>query len=131
PIYPPKAPTMSTNRPSTFPSASLSTSGQHQQPPQIEKTYFEEQRELLVLEIAQSLETVLQNINKLNRSLEEVIAVGNEFAPVEALWSQFEGVMGNVNLEEEEGEEEAVRDQGHEGGEEGEDEAREVGERGT
>ena len=32
------------------------------------------------------MESVLQNINKLNRSLEEVIAVGNEFAPTEALW---------------------------------------------
>ena len=41
----------------------------------------------------QSLENVLQNINKLNRSLEGVIAVGNEFGAVEALWSQFEGVM--------------------------------------
>lgn len=48
---------------------------------------------MLVGEIAQSLEHVLQNINKLNRSLEEVIAVGNEFSPVEALWSQFENVM--------------------------------------
>jgi len=36
---------------------------------------------------------VLANINKLNRSLEAVIAVGNEFSAVEALWSQFENVM--------------------------------------
>lgn len=41
----------------------------------------------------QSLELVLQNINKLNRSLEEVTSVGNEFAPVESLWSHFENVM--------------------------------------
>lgn len=40
-----------------------------------------------------SLELVLQNINKLNRSLEEVTQVGNEFAPVESLWSLFENVM--------------------------------------
>jgi DASH complex subunit DAD1 len=72
----------------------------------------------------QSLETVLQNINKLNRSLEEVISVGNEFSPVEALWSQFENVMakdpdtaGDVRKEgdgeegEGEGETEAGRDQ--------------------
>lgn len=60
------------------------------------------------------METVLQNINKLNRSLEGVIAVwspvysysmskrgeidwelqvGNEFSQVEGLWSQFENVM--------------------------------------
>ena len=41
----------------------------------------------------QSFEHVLANINKLNRSLEAVIAVGHEFSSVEALWSQFEGVM--------------------------------------
>ncbi|KAK8191653.1 DASH complex subunit Dad1-domain-containing protein [Phyllosticta capitalensis] len=57
------------------------------------KTYFEQQREALVGEIAVSLESVLQNINRLNRSLEGVIAVGNEFGSVEALWSQFENVM--------------------------------------
>ncbi|KAL1627970.1 Dolichyl-diphosphooligosaccharide-protein glycosyltransferase subunit dad1 [Neofusicoccum ribis] len=57
------------------------------------KTYFEQQREMLVGEVAQNLEAVLQNINKLNRSLEGVIAVGNEFGSVEALWSQFENVM--------------------------------------
>ncbi|OCK90354.1 uncharacterized protein K441DRAFT_666451 [Cenococcum geophilum 1.58] len=71
-------------------SASLNGNGAGGPP---EKTYFEQQREMLVGEIAQSLEHVLQNINKLNRSLEEVIAVGNEFSPVEALWSQFENVM--------------------------------------
>ena len=58
-----------------------------------EKTYFEQQRELLINDVAtvcqgnfhafypikltasQSMENVLQNINKLNRSLEGVIAV--------------------------------------------------------
>ncbi|CAG7557263.1 unnamed protein product [Fusarium equiseti] len=64
-----------------------------------EKTYFEQQREALIGEIAmainpQSFEHVLANINKLNRSLEAVTAVGNEFSSVEALWSQFENVMG-------------------------------------
>ncbi|KXX82276.1 DASH complex subunit DAD1 [Madurella mycetomatis] len=58
-----------------------------------EKTYFEQQREELMGEIAMSFEHVLANINKLNRSLEAVIAVGNEFSSVEALWSQFENVM--------------------------------------
>jgi DASH complex subunit DAD1 len=38
---------------------------------------------------------VLTNLNRLNRSLEGVIAVGNEFGSVEALWSTFEGVMGD------------------------------------
>ncbi|KAI6355669.1 hypothetical protein MCOR25_008113 [Pyricularia grisea] len=58
-----------------------------------EKTPFEQQREALIGEIAMSFEQVLANINKLNRSLEAVITVGNEFSSVEALWSQFENVM--------------------------------------
>ncbi|RDA82441.1 hypothetical protein CP532_5338 [Ophiocordyceps camponoti-leonardi (nom. inval.)] len=67
-----------------------------------EKTYFEQQRENLVGEIATSLELVLANINKLNRSLEAVIAVGNEFSSVEALWSQFENVMAKTDDQAEE-----------------------------
>ncbi|KAF9635322.1 putative dash complex subunit dad1 protein [Lasiodiplodia theobromae] len=43
-----------------------------------EKTYFEQQREMLVGEVAQNLEAVLQNINKLNRSLEGIIAEPEE-----------------------------------------------------
>ncbi|KAI1476504.1 hypothetical protein K445DRAFT_321538 [Daldinia sp. EC12] len=64
-----------------------------------EKTYFELQREALISEIAMSFEHVLANINKLNRSLEAVVAVGNEFSSVEALWSQFEGVMAKDSEE--------------------------------
>lgn len=78
------------------------------------------------------MEQVLQNINKLNRSLEGVIAVGNEFGAVEALWSQFENVMAKEpghgedatteggDAEEEAGEEET----GQEGGEGGRGEER-------
>ncbi|OBT94281.1 hypothetical protein VE01_07834 [Pseudogymnoascus verrucosus] len=88
-----------------------------------ERTYFETQRAALLGEIGVSLEHVLANINKLNRSLEGVIAVGNEFGSVEALWSQFENVMGHepvVNAGEGESEE-----GGSEGGEEEEgDESR-------
>ncbi|PVI02518.1 hypothetical protein DM02DRAFT_303907 [Periconia macrospinosa] len=73
--------------------ASTTAGGDDHQPPQ--KTYYESQREMLVTEIAQSLEHVLVNINRLNRSMEELIQVGNEFAPVESLWSHFESVMGN------------------------------------
>ncbi|KAM0246350.1 hypothetical protein ACHAP5_004823 [Fusarium lateritium] len=69
-----------------------------------EKTYFEQQREALIGEIAMSFEHVLANINKLNRSLEAVTAVGNEFSSVEALWSQFENVMGKDSNAEGEGE---------------------------
>lgn len=113
----------STNKPA----ASSSTGG----PWATEKSFFEQQRDVLLQEIGivsavaatcecleltrvKSFEHVLANINKLNRSLEGVIAVrntlilivhlkelmwlahlqvGNEFSSVEALWSQFENVM--------------------------------------
>lgn len=58
-----------------------------------EKSYFDQQREALMGEIAMSFEHVLANLNKLNRSLEAINTVGNEFSSVEALWSQFEAVM--------------------------------------
>jgi len=54
---------------------------------------FESQRSELVREIALGMESVLQYINRLNRNMESIIAVGNEFSSVEALWSQFENVM--------------------------------------
>ena len=88
-------------------------------PPPPAPTPFHTAREALVSEIAQSLENVLQNINKLNRSLEGVIAVGNEFGSVEALWSQFEGVMsakGGDGEEEEDVEQEGGGGRGEEGG---------------
>ncbi|OJJ03145.1 hypothetical protein ASPVEDRAFT_42658 [Aspergillus versicolor CBS 583.65] len=62
-------------------------------------TVFEQQREELVREIAVGMEQVLQNINRLNRNLESVISVGNEFGSVEALWSQFENFMGRPQEE--------------------------------
>lgn len=64
-------------------------------------SYFHAQRALLVNEIATSLDTLLTQLNRLNRGLESVIAVGNEFSSVEALWSQFEGVMGSQGEEKE------------------------------
>ncbi|CCU74250.1 unnamed protein product [Blumeria hordei] len=54
---------------------------------------FESQRAALLQDIGLSFDHVLLNINKLNRSLEAVIAVGHEFSSVEALWSTFENVM--------------------------------------
>ncbi|KAK3621439.1 Dolichyl-diphosphooligosaccharide-protein glycosyltransferase subunit dad1 [Elasticomyces elasticus] len=81
--------------------------------PQPQSTYFEQQRALLVGDVAASLENVLQNINKLNRSLEGVIAVGNEFGQVEALWSQFENVMAkNPEKEETQDTKDAAADEG-------------------
>ncbi|EXJ72106.1 uncharacterized protein A1O5_04610 [Cladophialophora psammophila CBS 110553] len=55
---------------------------------------FELRRAALIGEIGESLEQVLTQMNALNRSLEGIIEIGNEFSSVEALWSQFETVMG-------------------------------------
>jgi hypothetical protein len=87
-----------------------------------QQSYFLNQRAMFVSEIAQvcfafaqitlfashiscraniffgpskSLDSVLTNINRLNRSLEAIIAVGNEFSSVEGLWSTFETVMAD------------------------------------
>ncbi|KAI5285320.1 hypothetical protein KEM54_000660 [Ascosphaera aggregata] len=62
----------------------------------LSSSLFEQQRAQLLQDIALSLEDVLMNVNRLNRNLESVITVGNEFASVEALWSQFENVTGNA-----------------------------------
>ncbi|EXF80174.1 DASH complex subunit Dad1 [Colletotrichum fioriniae PJ7] len=75
-----------------------------------EKTYFEQQREELIGEIAMNFEQVLAKINKLNRSLEAVITVGNEFSSVEALWSQFENVMAKEPEENKQGDTEEGSD---------------------
>ncbi|RJE22013.1 DASH complex subunit Dad1 [Aspergillus sclerotialis] len=73
---------------------------------------FEQQREELVREIAVGMEQVLQNINQLNRNLESIITVGNEFGSVEALWSQFENFMGRP--EDENGNGDGKANEGHE-----------------
>ncbi|KAG8527688.1 uncharacterized protein KY384_007842 [Bacidia gigantensis] len=83
---------------------------------------FYTQRAALINDISLAMEHVLQNINKLNRSLEGVITVGNEFGAVEALWSQFEGVMAKdetAEAEKEEGSEGEEEERGEDSGEEG------------
>ncbi|KID96763.1 DASH complex, subunit Dad1, partial [Metarhizium majus ARSEF 297] len=79
-----------------------------------EKSYFDQQREALLSDIALSFEHVLANINKLNRSLESVIEVGNEFSSVEALWSQFENVMAKDEAKHQGEKTEPPSDEGHE-----------------
>ncbi|KAJ5620345.1 DASH complex subunit Dad1 [Penicillium lagena] len=80
-------------------------------------TVFEQQRKELAREISMGMEEVLQNINRLNRNLESVIAVGNEFGSVEALWSQFENFMGRPEGEGEDaaGRQKVSEEQGGQG----------------
>ncbi|EEA28891.1 Dolichyl-diphosphooligosaccharide-protein glycosyltransferase subunit dad1 [Talaromyces marneffei ATCC 18224] len=93
------------------------------------RSEFESQRSELVREIALGMESVLQYINRLNRNLESIIAVGNEFSSVEALWSQFENVMGseeNQQQQQQQQQEQKNRGEGEVEGAEDEDDDVEV-----
>lgn len=50
---------------------------------------FEKQRDYLVQEIASAIDSVIYNLDILNRSLNESIQVGKEFDDVGRLWSSF------------------------------------------
>lgn len=50
---------------------------------------FEKQRDYLVQEIASAMDSVVNNLETLNRSLNESIQVGKEFENVGRLWSSF------------------------------------------
>ena len=52
-------------------------------------TYFEKQRDMLIQEIGLSIESVVYNLDILNRSLNGSISVGKEFDNVGRLWSHF------------------------------------------
>lgn len=52
-------------------------------------SYFEKQRDLLIQEIGLSLESVIYNLDILNRSLNGAVSVGKEFDDVGRLWSHF------------------------------------------
>ncbi|KAK1951942.1 DASH complex, subunit Dad1, partial [Colletotrichum sublineola] len=65
---------------------------------------FEQRRAELMAEIAASLNQVNDNINKLNRSLEAVITIGEGFSDAEGLWSNFEDVMAKEPEQKTEGE---------------------------
>ena len=42
-----------------------------------------------------AMDSVLTNLNRLNRAMEPILVIGNDLSSVEALWSTFEGVMGD------------------------------------
>lgn len=61
-----------------------------------ELTYFEKQRDLLISEISISMDSVLNNLNSLNRSIESSVQVGKEFKSVSNLWSNFYDGLNQV-----------------------------------
>lgn len=66
--------------------------------------YFEKQRDLLIQEIGISIESLIYNLDILNRSLSGSISVGKEFDNVGRLWSHFyDGVNQLKQRKEKEG----------------------------
>lgn len=58
---------------------------------------FEKQRDVLVQEIAAALDSVINNMDILNRSLHDSVQVGKDFDDVGRLWSRFYLGLGQDN----------------------------------
>lgn len=67
-------------------------------------TYFEKQRDMLIQEIGVSIESVVYNLDILNRSLNGSISVGKEFDNVGRLWSHFYDGLNQLKERNNEGE---------------------------
>ena len=64
------------------------------------RSTFETERCKLVGEVAQALERAVNNINELNRNMENLAEVGHDFTKVQEVWSGFvDGVRGEVGAE--------------------------------
>ncbi|SCU80437.1 LADA_0B07448g1_1 [Lachancea dasiensis] len=59
--------------------------------------YFMEQRDLILQDIGQTMDSILNNLNGLNISLENFIAVGKEFESVSDLWNKFYAGISEVD----------------------------------
>ncbi|PWN53285.1 hypothetical protein IE53DRAFT_339039 [Violaceomyces palustris] len=88
---------MSATSPETQPSQYGSTINAAQRPTTNANggvsSFFVKERDRLVHEIAQGIETLLSSSNALNRKLEESISVGKEFEPIAGLWGRFSELM--------------------------------------
>lgn len=61
--------------------------------------YFIEQRDLVLQDINSTMDSILNNLNSLNISLENSIAVGKEFESVAELWKTFyNGLEGTETI---------------------------------
>ena len=72
--------------------------------------YFIEQRNIILQDITNTMDSILNGLNELNISLENSIAVGKDFESVAKLWKTFYNehdsiIDGDVDEEEEEGQE--------------------------
>ncbi|SCU78747.1 LANO_0A03862g1_1 [Lachancea nothofagi CBS 11611] len=68
-----------------------------------EDRYFIEQRDLVLQDIGQTMDSILNNLNGLNISLENFIAVGKEFESVSDLWSKFYAGVSSAEIPDVEG----------------------------
>lgn len=59
--------------------------------------YFIEQRDLIIQDINNTMDSILNNLNTLNISLENSIAVGKEFERVSDLWKTFYNGLESSN----------------------------------
>ncbi|KAK8443461.1 Dolichyl-diphosphooligosaccharide-protein glycosyltransferase subunit dad1 [Candidozyma auris] len=59
-------------------------------------TTFEKQRDFLLAEISSAIDSVVYNLDVLNRSLNDSIQVGKEFEDVGRLWSTFYNGVGKA-----------------------------------
>ena len=73
--------------------------------------YFEKQRDLLIQEIAHSIDSVVYNLEILNRSLSESIQIGKEFDDVGRLWSHFYDGVNQAKDKNEANQEQKGQDQ--------------------
>ncbi|QLL34476.1 hypothetical protein HG536_0G03380 [Torulaspora globosa] len=71
--------------------------------------YFIEQRDLIIQDINNTMDSILNSLNTLNISLENSIAVGKEFESVSDLWKTFYDGL-NRDLEEPIGSQESNKD---------------------
>ncbi|OBA19766.1 DASH complex, subunit Dad1, partial [Metschnikowia bicuspidata var. bicuspidata NRRL YB-4993] len=62
---------------------------------------FESQRDQLVQEITAAMDSVVYNLDILNRSLKDSIQVGNGFQDASRLWATFyDGATSDVKLDD-------------------------------
>ena len=79
--------------------------------------YFIEQRNIILQDITNTMDSILNGLNELNISLESSIAVGKDFESVATLWKTFynehESIIdGDVDVDEEDDEQEQSQESG-------------------
>ncbi|KAJ2347436.1 hypothetical protein GGF43_004755, partial [Coemansia sp. RSA 2618] len=77
------------------------------------RSQFEREKERLIVEINQGMDTVNKNLLQLNQNLESAIALGSDFDRIARLWNEF-GLIINPPNEEEEVEDEVEDEAGDE-----------------